>query len=89
MCNVVGMKAKFEVINDASVARLEVRLDRKEWGQVVDGLVCRAEQYEMTARYYETGDADGEILDVRDAEEANHLSQTYREIIRRIAGQVG
>lgn len=32
--------------------QIPVILSRNEWGQIIDGLTCRAEDYEMTARYY-------------------------------------
>ena len=37
--------------------RTWVALAENEWGQVVDGLICRAELYEETVRYYESGPA--------------------------------
>ena len=65
-----------------------VGLDLVDWGQVIDGLTCWAEQYELTAQYYETGFADGDILEVRDAHEAKNIAAHYREIIGKIRGQL-
>lgn len=59
-------------------------LDENEWGQIVDGLLCRVELYEETVRYYETGYAEHEIAEVRDADEARDLARIYRLVIRKI-----
>jgi hypothetical protein len=64
--------------------KTSVTLDGNEWGQIIDGLVCRAELYEETARYHESGYAENEIAEVRDADEARNLAQVYRRIIRTI-----
>ena len=64
--------------------RTWVALAENEWGQVVDGLICRAELYEETVRYYESGHAEGEIAEVRDEDEARDLAQLYRRIICKI-----
>ena len=61
-----------------------VSLDECEWGQILDGLKCRAELYEETVRYYESGYAEEEIAEVRDADEARALARIYRRIIRKI-----
>lgn len=66
----------------------EVELNEVEWGQVLDGLTCRAEQYERTAQYHETGFADGDILEVRDAREAKNIAAHYRELIGEIREQL-
>ncbi len=55
---------------------------------MIDRLTCRAEQYELTAQYHETGFGDGDILEVRDAEEAKNIAAHYREIIGKIREQV-
>jgi hypothetical protein len=65
-----------------------VKLDVMDWGQIVDGLTCRAEQYELTAQYHETGFADGDILEANSAYEANAIAGHYREIIGKIRGQL-
>ena len=61
-----------------------VALDEIEWGQIIDGLVCRSELYDETARYHESGYAENEIAEVRDAAEARNLARIYRRIIRKI-----
>lgn len=65
-----------------------IELDENDWGQIVDGLTCRAEQYEQTARCHEAGFADGVIVEVRDAEEARSIAGCYQEIIEKIAEQL-
>ncbi len=64
--------------------KISVTLQKTEWGQILDGLKCRAETYEETVRYYESGYAENEIADVRDAREAQYLARTYRRIILKI-----
>ena len=64
-----------------------IELDENDWGQVMDGLTCRAEDYERTAHYHETGFADDLILEVRDAAEAHHLANRYRRIVQKIREQ--
>ena len=64
--------------------KIAVVLDDIEWGQVLDGLRCRAETYEETARYYESGYAESEIAEVRDVDEAQEMADLYREIIGKI-----
>jgi hypothetical protein len=71
--------------NDPCVA---ITLCRTSWGQIIDGLTCRAEQYELTAQYHETGFADGDILEASSAYEANAIAAHYREIIGKIREQV-
>ncbi|MDA3833341.1 MAG: hypothetical protein PF495_08085 [Spirochaetales bacterium] len=65
-----------------------VELNRIDWGQLLDGLRCRAEQYEGTAKYYQNGKAEGEILEVSDVEEAQAIANDYREIIAKIEVQL-
>ncbi|HAS81295.1 MAG TPA: hypothetical protein DCS43_01105 [Verrucomicrobia bacterium] len=64
-----------------------ITLDDNDWGQIIDGLTCHAEQYEETVRYYETDEADGGIAEVSDAEEARELAETYRSLIKKIQRQ--
>jgi len=64
-----------------------IALEDHEWGQVVDGLTCRAELYEETVGYYETAQTDGEIAEVSDAEEARALAEMYRSLIAKIQRQ--
>lgn len=53
--------------------QIPVILFHNEWGQIIDGLTCRAEDYEMTARYFETGCFDDVIERVPDGMEAQSL----------------
>lgn len=64
--------------------KITVLLERYEWGQILDGLRCRAETYEETVRYFETGYAESEIAEVRDRNEANEIGRIYRAIISKI-----
>ena len=59
-----------------------------EWGQIIDGLTYRAEDYERTAQFHETGFADDLILEVRDAAEARNLANWYRRIVEEIREQL-
>lgn len=65
-----------------------VKLDEGAWGQIIDGLTCRAELYENAIQYYETGSCEGEIAEVRDKDEAQALANWYREIIEKIQKQL-
>jgi len=64
-----------------------VQLDEMEWGQIVDGLTCRAEWYENAVQYYETGFCEGDVAEVRDEEEARALAKRYRKLIEEIQVQ--
>ncbi len=64
--------------------KISVALEENDWGQILDGLRCRAETYEETVRYYESGYAECEIAEVRDANEARELAHRYRDIIGTI-----
>ena len=66
-----------------------VKLDRVDWGQVLDGLICRAVLYEETAGYYEQGVSYGYIADVHDGKEARMIAEFYRRIVREIESQLG
>lgn len=66
----------------------KVELDEVEWGQVVDGLECRAWQYDYTAHCYEMGGGDECIEEVSSAEEAHNLAAWYRRIVEDIRAQV-
>ena len=69
--------------------KLQVELSSPEWGQIMDGLACRAEQYELTAEYHDGGSVDGAILEVRDADEARDLARCYHQLVGQIRGQLG
>ncbi len=64
-----------------------IALDDNEWGQVIDGLICRAELYETTATFYETGIAGDEIAEVSGGEEACEIALVYRTLIAKIQRQ--
>lgn len=65
-----------------------ITLDENDWGQMVDGLTCRAEDYERTAEYRDSGYAEDFILEVRDAAEARNLAAWYRRLIEEIGKQL-
>jgi len=69
------------------VMKTKIELDDNEWGQVIDGLTCRAILYEETVVYYEGGIPDGEIAEVSNVEEARALAAMYRSLIRKIQCQ--
>jgi len=66
----------------------KVELNEVEWGQVLDGLTCRAELYENSIDYYEGGYVEGEVAEVKDADEARDLAGWYRRIIDKIKRQL-
>ena len=68
--------------------KIEISLEKIDWGQIIDGLTCRAEQYEQMADYYSGGQAKGDVLLVRDGDEARGLADWYREIISKIHAQI-
>jgi len=61
--------------------KIAVEMNESDWGQILDALRCRVELYDETVRYYETGNSDIEIAEVRDKEEARDLAKMYRGII--------
>jgi hypothetical protein len=65
-----------------------VQLDELAWGQILDGLTCRAEWYENAVQYYETGYCEGEVAEVRDEDEARTLAKWYRKLIEDIQLQI-
>ena len=68
---------------------IAITLEENDWGQIIDGLTYRAEQYELTAECHEGGSVDGEILEVRDAAEARELARCYHQLVEQIRGQLG
>jgi hypothetical protein len=68
--------------------KVTIELEDNDWGQILDGLTCRAEQYELTAEYYEGGYVDDEVFIVRDAEEARNLAEWCRRLIEQIRKQL-
>lgn len=71
---------------------LNVRLTRGEIGQILDGLEVRATAWERTAEYLRTGEMSADDLfiveECRDAEEARAVAADYRDILRKIRGQL-
>ena len=68
--------------------QVTITLDENDWGQIIDGLTCRAEQCEWTAQYHECGYVDEDILEVRDADEARNLAEWYRRLVEQIRSQL-
>jgi hypothetical protein len=66
-----------------------IKLDEVDWGQVMDGLECRAWEYDRAAHQYdENGCYDEGIEEVSSAEEARNLAKWYRRIIVQIRKQL-
>lgn len=62
-----------------------VEIEDNDWGRIIDGLECRAFDYERTARFYEAnGCYDEGIEEVSSAEEAWNLARGYRRLIDEI-----
>jgi len=68
-------------------------LDALDAGQLLDGLVARAEAWEKTAEYLQNGsvanDAFFVVEECSDAEEAEQIAQHFRSIIGKIRHQMG
>ena len=69
-------------------SEVSITLEKDDWGQIIDGLICRAEQYEQTAEYHDGVSVEGMILEVRDAGEARNLAQWYRRLTEQIKRQL-
>ena len=67
---------------------VSITLTENDWGQIMDGLTCRAEQYETTARYHAGETVEGGILEVRDAVEARELARCYQQLAGSIRRQL-
>jgi hypothetical protein len=66
-----------------------IKLKEVDWGQVIDGLECRARQYERTAvQFDEHGCYDEGLEEVSSADEARNLARWYRQIIQQIRRQL-
>ena len=71
--------------------QLQIRLDRHDLGQLLDGLRIRAEAWQKTAEYLESGHvADDSFIceECRDANEASSIARHYSKIIAQIEHQV-
>ena len=66
-----------------------IKLSAADLGQLLDGLQCRAEAWEKTAVYHQTGFVpDGFLVEeCNGAEEAERLARHYRAIIATIVKQ--
>ncbi|MCX6901569.1 MAG: hypothetical protein NT105_23060 [Verrucomicrobia bacterium] len=66
-----------------------IKLDSADLGQLLDGLIARAEAWEKTAHYHRTGEDPKDILveECVDAEEAETIADHYRSIIAKIQQQ--
>ncbi|QBG48146.1 hypothetical protein EGM51_12340 [Verrucomicrobia bacterium S94] len=67
---------------------MTIALEVDDWGQIIDGLTCRAEDYERTAEYHESGYVEDYILEVCDASEARNMAQYYRRVVKEIRNQL-
>jgi len=69
-----------------------IELDEHDLGQLLDGLVIRAESWRRTAEYLRAGDMpDAEffvIEECRDEDEADGLADRYEAIIKNIKSQM-
>lgn len=83
----IGFEQTINTRGDRTM-QITVRLDEMDWGQIVDGLVCRTEWYENAVQYYETGFCEGEVAEVRDREEARALADWHRKISEEIRAQI-
>lgn len=81
-----------QVFLPVMVKRYRIELDEQEWGQLLDGLECRAESWRRTAKYLRTEELpDGEffvIEECRDEDEAEELAAHYEAIIKNIQSQM-
>ena len=69
-----------------------IELGEQEWGQLLDGLECRAESWRHTDACLRTGELpNGEFLVIEECqneEEAEMLEACYEGIIRNIKRQM-
>lgn len=65
-----------------------LRLDERDFDQVVDGLRVRAESWRATERYFETGKAEHEIEECTDADEARTIAEGYERIMVSLLTQL-
>ena len=66
-----------------------IELDELDLGQLLDGLEVRADAWEKTACYHQTGAAPPDFIveECNDAEEAEQIANHYRSIISKIEKQ--
>ena len=69
-----------------------ITLSENEVGQVLDGLIIRAENWERTADFLRTGTMPGEeiftIVECSDPAEGDAIASQYRLIINKIESQL-
>ena len=71
--------------------QIQIKLNSQDLGQLLDGLICRADSWARTAEYLETGsstDSTVIIEECDDADEARQLSNHYSAIIEDIRNQI-
>jgi hypothetical protein len=72
--------------------RYQIELDENEWGQVLDGLVVRAESWRRTAEFMKTWEMPaGELFVIEecgDSEEADEIAVRYEVMIQNIQRQM-
>lgn len=71
--------------------QLQIRLDSLDLGQLLDGLRARAEAWQKTADFMESGyiaDDSFIIEECSDAKEAAAIARHYSKMISQIARQV-
>lgn len=71
--------------------QVRVTLPRDFFGQILDGLDCMIEQWQITAAYLETGYCSDDSVGIRectDAAEANSIAEYYARIRNQLAAQL-
>ena len=63
---------------------IPIPLPPADWGQICDCLHLRMDTYEETAAYHDGEPVYGPIAEVRDADEARTMTDTYRKLIDTI-----
>lgn len=81
-----------QVFLPAMAKNYRIELDEYDLGQLLDGLVIRAESWRRTAEYLRAGEIpDGEfflIEECSDEDEADELTIRYETIIKNIQSQM-
>lgn len=67
-----------------------IELNDLDLGQILDGLEIRAEAWERTAAYHQTGESQPDFIveECSDAHEAEGIAKHYRSIIAKIRKQM-
>ena len=72
-------------------AQFQIKLYRRDLGQLLDGLAIRTESWERTAEYLESGylsDDSVVVEECNDVEEARSISAHYRALLANIRAQI-